>query len=112
MLMSKSWLEVLKSKPVRRLKNLLTGGNLWLYVLSLIRSNKRVYAYNLDDNIEKEFFFRPSKPMVYIVLHKLEGEKLIKSEYEERRKYYTITSKGEQALESAKEYFTILSKKL
>lgn len=108
----KTWVEVLKSKPVRRLKNLLTAGNLWLYILSLIRVHKKAYAYNMDDEIEKEFFFKPSKPMIYIVLHKLEAEKLIKSEFEERRKYYKLTKKGEEALDVAKDYFSVLSKKL
>lgn len=110
--MSRSWVDVLKSKPVRRLKNLLTTGNLWLYILSLIRANGKVYAYALDEQIEKEFFFRPGRPMIYLVLYKLESEKLIKSEYEERRKYYTITKKGGEALETAKDYFSVLSKKL
>lgn len=50
--------------------------------------------------------------MVYIVLHKLEGEKLISSKFEERRKYYTITKNGSDSLEMAKEYFLILGKKL
>ena len=105
-------LEALQAKPIKRLKHLLTLGNLWLYILSIIKAKKRLHAYALDEQIEKEFFFRPSKVMVYIVLYKLEGEGLIKSEYEERRRYYTITQKGEQTLALAKNYFELLSKKL
>jgi DNA-binding PadR family transcriptional regulator len=103
---------VLRSKPIRRLRNLLTLGNLWLYILSLIKQKGRIYAYNLGADIEKEFLFRPSRVMVYIVLYKLEDEGLIKSEFEERRKYYSMTKKGEETLKSAKEYFRVLAGKL
>ena len=104
--------EVLRTSPVKRLRNLLTSGNLWLYILSLIRINRKIYAYKLDEEIEREYLFRPNKVMIYIVLYKLENEKLIKSEFEGRRKYYTITKKGIETLEFAKEYFGILSDKL
>lgn len=104
--------EILASKPIKRLKRLLTSGNLWLYLLSLIRINKKLYAYELDKQIEKEFFFRPNKIMIYVVLYKLENEGLISSEFQKRRKYYTITKKGIETLELAREYFKILSDKL
>ncbi len=104
--------EVLRTSPVKRLRSLLTSGNLWLYILSLIRINKRIHAYKLDEKIYEEYLFKPNKVMVYVVLYKLENEKLIKSEFEGRRKYYTITKKGIETLEFAKEYFKILSEKL
>jgi len=104
--------ELLAIKPIKRLKHLLTYGNLWLYVLSLTRSRKKVYAYALDEDIEKEFFFKPDKITIYVVLYKLENEGLISSKFHERRKYYTITRKGTQTLESAREYFTLLADKL
>lgn len=77
-----------------------------------MRSGRELYAYALDDSIEKEFLFRPNKIMVYVVLYKLEGEGLIKSEFRERRKYYSLTKKGEQTLDSAREYFKLLASKL
>jgi len=100
------------TKPIKRLKHLLTKGNLWLYILSIIRQRKRIHAYALDDAIEQEFSFRPNKIMVYIVLYKLEGERLIRSEYEKRRRYYQLTPKGREALGDAKTYFQALTKKL
>ncbi len=98
--------------PVKRLKRLLTSGNLWLYILSLLGSSGRLYAYELDSRIDQEFLFRPNKVMIYMVLYKLEKEGLISSEFQERRKYYTITPKGSEALEHAREYFRILAEKL
>jgi PadR family transcriptional regulator, regulatory protein PadR len=99
-------------RPIKRLRNLLTSGNLWLYVLSLIKDGEKVYAYTLPDSIEKEFFFRPSRVMIYVVLYKLEEEGHIHSEFEERRKYYYLTEKGRGTLRDAKEYFALLAKKL
>ena len=110
--MSKNLEAILKTKPIKRLKNLLTSGNLWLYILSLIKRDGKLYAYNLDSEIEKEFFFKPSKVMTYVVLYKLEDEKLIKSEFVKRRKYYSLTKKGEETLKSAKDYFKVLGEKL
>ena len=100
------------STPIKRLKRLLTSGNLWLYILSLISANKRLYAYGLDSQIEKEFLFKPDKIMVYVVLYRLEKEGLITSEFQERRKYYALTADGEEALSVAREYFRTLSDKL
>lgn len=99
-------------KPIKRLKHLLTYGNLWLYVLSLMSHKKKVYAYALDDEIEKEFFFKPNRIMIYVVLYKLENEGLISSEFKQRRKYYAMTKKGSETLELAREYFKALAGKL
>ena len=50
--------------------------------------------------------------MIYIVLYKLESEGLINSEFQQRRKYYTLTEKGRKALEQARAYFKTLSARL
>jgi DNA-binding PadR family transcriptional regulator len=99
-------------RPIKRLSRLLTSENLWLYVLSLLKRSRKLYAYELDAAIEKGFGFRPNKIMIYIVLYKLEGEGLIRSEFQERRKYYALTEKGGSALEAARGYFRNLSSKL
>ncbi len=100
-----------ETKPIKRLKDLLTTGNIWLYVLSTMKT-KKVYAYTLADEIEKEFYFKPSRVMIYLVLYRLEAENLIKSEFEQRRKYYTVTEKGRKTMAEAKDYLLLLSKKL
>lgn len=104
--------DAVRTAPIKRLKNLLTLGNLWLYILSLVKANRGVHAYALDEQIEREFYFRPSKVMIYIVLYKLENEGLIESEYEERRRVYRMTARGEETLKLAREYFELLAKKL
>ncbi len=100
------------TSPLRRLRRLLTSENLWLYVLSLLKRRKSLYAYELDEAIEKRFGFRPNKIMIYIVLYRLEAEGLIRSEFQERRKYYALTEKGDDALGQARGYFKTLSAKL
>ncbi len=100
-----------ETAPIKRLQKLLTSGSLWLYILSTVESNK-VYAYELDSKIEKEFNFKPNKIMNYVVLYKLENEGLITSKFEERRKYYAITTKGKETLSHARSYFKMLASKL
>ncbi|MFH1221858.1 MAG: PadR family transcriptional regulator [Candidatus Micrarchaeota archaeon] len=96
------------TSPVRRMRKHLTGGNIWLYVLALLKK-KRYHAYSLDEAIEKQFGFRPNRIMVYVVLYKLEAEGLINSATEGRRKYYKITNKGIAAAKQAKAYLKKLS---
>ncbi|MFA5049924.1 MAG: helix-turn-helix transcriptional regulator [Candidatus Micrarchaeia archaeon] len=98
--------------PTRRLKKHLTSGNLWLYILSLIKREKKLYAYALDSAIKKKFGFETSKVMIYLVLYRLESEGLIQSKFENRRKYYTLTKKGIEILEIGKKYLSNLSKVL
>ena len=100
------------SSPIKRLRNLLTSGNLWLYILSLIEKNGKLYAYALDEQIEKHFLFRPNKIMVYVVLYKLEGEGLITSKFEERRKYYRITSQGSDELADQQRQWQVVNETL
>jgi len=110
--MSDSEIKANKTKPIKRLKHLLTTGNIWLYVLSIIKRNGKAYAYALDEEMERLFFFRPSKVMIYLVLYRLESEGLITAEMEERRKYYKMTANGENTLKAAKTYLSSLSKEL
>lgn len=98
-----------KYSPIRRLKKHLTSGNIWLYILSLIKKEKKFYAYALDKEIEKKFCFKTNRVMIYLVLYRLESEELIHSKFEERRKYYTITKKGVDVLNSGKKYLKNLS---
>lgn len=100
------------TKPMQRLRNALTFGNLWLYILSLAKNRKKIYAYNLPERLEKQFSFKPSRVMIYIVLYKLEAEGIISSEFEERRKYYHLTEKGKKTLGHAKEYLSLLAERL
>jgi DNA-binding PadR family transcriptional regulator len=99
------------SSAMRRLRASLTTGNLWLHILSLLR-RKRLYAYALQNEMQKHAGFSQGLIMNYLILYKLENEGLIASEFEGRRKYYSITAKGRGELAKAKKYLRELSAKL
>ena len=52
--------------PSERLESALTTGNLWLYILTLMKSGE-VYAYELNTKIMKKFGFMPEKIMMYMM---------------------------------------------
>ena len=95
-------------RPLKRLKRTLTSENLWLYILSVLKS-KKVYAYGLGGEMEKRFGWKHGLITSYVVLYRLEAEGLITSEYEDRRKYYRLTEKGRKTLAKAKAYMKNLS---
>ncbi len=88
-------------KPLQRLRQSLQVGNLWLSVLSLA-SRRKIYAYNLPESIDRAFHFSPSRLLVYLVLYRLEAEGLLHSAEDGRRRYYSLTPKGRQALADGK----------
>jgi len=98
-------------KPLDRFKHSITYGNIWPYVL-ILSSKNEVYAYTLPNKMKTRFGFKPNKIMVYVVLYKLEAGGYIRSEYKERRKYYTITKDGRRILKSLKKVLSILSNKI
>ena len=80
--------------------------------MSIIRKEGEAYAYTLPEEMERRFGFKCSRVMVYIVLHMLEGQKLISSSEKGRRKYYKLTKSGEETLDNAKAYLKMLSSSL
>ncbi len=100
-----------KPKPLSRLVESLTHGNLWLAILSLA-SKSPVYAYVLPVLIQKNYSFTPSRLMIYLVLYKLEAEGLLSSFEQSKRKYYKITARGKKCLASGKKALLSWSKKL
>ena len=96
---------------MQRLRSSLTTGNMWLHILSLLK-RKRLYAYALRNEMRRYAGFSHGLIMNYLVLYKLEAEGLITSQFEGRRKYYSLTSKGRRELEEAKVYLRALSAKL
>ncbi len=100
-----------RSRPVLRLERTLTQGNLWLYVLSLLK-NRDTYAYVTREQIEKKFGWKPGLIMSYVVLYKLESEGLITSKFKGRRKYYALTAKGRATLNEGKKLIVRIAKKL
>ena len=99
------------SKPLARLENSLTYGNIWLSALSLMKKRK-VYAYALPLEIRREFGFEPSRLMTYFVLYKLESDGFAFAKFEGRRKYYGLTGAGRKMLDGGRKLLLDTAKKL
>lgn len=97
--------------PFERLQKLNTKGNLWIYILSLLK-RRELYGWEIQSLIEKKFNFRPGLITPYRVLYRLEEQGFVKSEMRERRRIYKITKKGEEELEKAKNFYQQILKKI
>jgi len=101
----------------RRLVRKTSKENLWLYVLSALRERPR-YAYELRNEIQKRFGFKPGEVTAYVVIYALkrDGYVAVRSQSPGKRgpsrKYYCLTSKGESLLEKACTYLRELSDRL
>jgi len=92
--------------PFERFKDSITVDNLWLYILLLLKK-RDMYPYEVRDEIEKQFGFKPGNMTAYIVLKRLSNEKYIKiskviKEKGPERNYYSITEKGKKELQKTK----------
>ena len=97
--------------PIERLLRSNTKENLWIYILFLLKKRK-IYGWEIPTLIENEFNFKPGRITPYRVLYRLENQGLVKSKTEERRRVYQITDKGKKELESAKDFYKAILKKL
>lgn len=92
-----------------RLERSLTTENLWLYVLSIL-SKKRMHGYALNEEIQRQFGWRPGLITPYVVMYKLEEDKVIRSRRYGWRVLYEITPVGRKALKDAKVYINSVSR--
>jgi DNA-binding PadR family transcriptional regulator len=92
-----------------RLVRKLTLENLWIYILSSLRTGPK-YGYEIRDYIKERYGFTTGKVTAYVVLYKLmkEGHIILKEEkkdgYGPPRKYYGITEKGIKTLHKGKKF--------
>jgi len=95
--------------PFKRLQKMNTIGNLWIYILSLLKK-RQVYGYELQKVIFKNFGFTPGKITSYRVLYRLEKDGFVKSKTIKMKRVYGITKKGEKELREAKGFYKNLIK--
>lgn len=98
-------------KPLDRLQKYNTKGNLWLYILSLLKK-ETLYAWRFQSLIEKKFGFKPGRITAYRVLYRLQEQGFVQSKAEGRRRVYQITKKGEKELKLAKKFYKEILNKL
>jgi len=97
--------------PTERLQKLNTTGNLWIYILLLLRE-RELYGWEIQSLIKRRFNFRPGLITPYRVLYRLEKDGFVKSKMEERRRVYQITEKGEIELNKAKNFYRRILKEI
>ncbi|MBD3208397.1 MAG: PadR family transcriptional regulator [Candidatus Nealsonbacteria bacterium] len=97
--------------PFERLKKSNTKGNLWIYILTLLKE-REVYGWEIPDLIQEKFGFKPGKITPYRVLYRLEEEGFVKSKTKERRKFYYITEEGKREIKRAKDFYQQILRKI
>jgi PadR family transcriptional regulator PadR len=100
--------------PSKRLEEKLTIENLWIYILALLKE-KEMYGYELREAIKARFGFMPGNVTAYRVLYSLKRRGLVDTKEKEvdsrKRKYYSLTTTGQEELIAGKEVLkSILSK--
>lgn len=95
------------SPELNRLKKKLGIECLWLHILSFLDSES-LYAYALQERLEREKGISASRIVSYRVLYPLEARGLVSSFKKEvdgrERKYYEITDKGRKILAEARSF--------
>ncbi len=97
--------------PIERLVKSNTTDNLWLYILSLLRT-RPVYGWEIPGLIEREFGFRPGKITPYRVLYRLEMDRFVSSTVGNRRRVYRINEKGVKELRQAAKFLRQVAEKI
>jgi len=97
--------------PFERLQKSNTIENLWIYILLLLKK-KSLYGWEIPKMVEKEYNFKPGRITPYRVLYRLEKEGFVKSKIDKTRRIYRITEKGEEELESAKNFYKKVLEKI
>jgi PadR family transcriptional regulator PadR len=101
---------------VKRLERKTTKEVLWPYILRLLQE-RPMYGYELRQEINKRFGWKPPMVTSYTVLYRLQRDGYLTIEWKEQRgkparKYYKITRKGQEILNQAEDYLSELCKKL
>jgi PadR family transcriptional regulator PadR len=101
---------------VKRLERKTTKEVLWPYILRLLQE-RPMYGYELRQEINKRFGWKPPMVTSYTVLYRLQRDGYLTIEWKEQRgkparKYYKITKNGQEMLKQAEEYLSDLCKKL
>ena len=101
---------------MRRLKRKTTVEMMWPYILKLL-GEKPMYAYELKQQIEKRFGWKPPLVTSYTVLYRMQRGGYVTAEWHEQRgkparKYYKITDKGKELSKAAEDHFKELYGKL
>ena len=97
--------------PLERLERLNTRECLWVYILRIL-SDGPAHGYSLRESVRERFGFRPGTVTAYKVLYLLGKEDFVKKSQDGRKKVYSITPKGRNALKEAAGFYRRMAGKL
>lgn len=92
----------------------LKKGTLSFVVLRILMDNQEYYGYDLINEIKKRTAIKIAEGTLYPLMNRLKDEKLVDYKWVEQnsgipRKYYTITSLGQETAEEMKKYWIKLN---
>lgn len=92
----------------------LKKGTLSFVVLRILMDNREYYGYDLINEIKKRTAIEIAEGTLYPLMNRLKDEKLVDYKWVEQnsgipRKYYNITSLGQQTAEEMKKYWIKLN---
>ncbi len=97
--------------PMRRLEHLNTKENLWVFILRILAEGP-VHGYTFRGEIEDRFGFRPGTMTAYKVLYSLRKGGYVRVTQEGRKKVYSITPQGKEALAKAADFYSGMADRL
>ena len=98
-------------EPFERFKNLITEGNLWIYILTSGKEEE-ICVEDVRRLIFEKFGFLPGNLLVKRVLFRLKRQGYIKSEKYKGKRAYITTEKGITELEKMKNFCQGLLEKI
>jgi DNA-binding PadR family transcriptional regulator len=84
-----------------RLRESLTSGNLWLYILSVLEDSE-ASPREVKERVKERYGVAAAGITFYSVLYRLKREGLVRKASGEFRSNYEITPKGRQEIERAR----------
>jgi DNA-binding PadR family transcriptional regulator len=93
------------------LRESLTKGNLWLYILATIEDGPCA-PVEMKAAVKREHGFEPATITFYSVLYKLGREGLVRKSSNSFRSSYEITPKGIEQLGRGRELLSIIAREL
>jgi len=93
------------------LRDTLTKGNLWLYVLAALEDQPAT-PVELKNRVKRDHGFSPATITFYSVLYKLQREGLVRRSTETYRSTYEMTQRGEEELQKGRELLSSVEKRL
>jgi len=86
----------LKAEVFEKLCKRLVTSLLDIRILSMLRNSNPLSGSDIIASVHNEFGFLMSPGTIYCVLYSLEREGLIEGKWDQRRRVYTLTRKGEK----------------